>query len=362
MITELKITGFRGFKDFSLNDLGRINLLVGSNNGGKTSVLEALEFLASRGNLRPIFGAMRRRGEHKWPDAQIKSDLEMDICRLFYGYEMQQDSQFSISGKRMTSADTVQAEIQESESESLPDDSYEFLSPYILKLTWNHETEPLNLKLRLSHQGGLSYKILRTYPPRQAGKSLFVSTLSLSADEIVPLFEDIVLTPDEQLVIESIRHIEPTIERIASLGSEKRGGLSYSGTIGGLVVKCKGIDQRIPIGSMGDGIWRMLGITLALIKAKEGILLVDEIDTGLHFTVMEDMWKLIAKTAERLNVQVFATTHNSDCWSSLATILCDKDADNKNVSIQRIEKNKKQAVAFTRDEIIIAAKRGIEVR
>ncbi|HHC24806.1 MAG TPA: ATP-binding protein [Desulfobacterales bacterium] len=45
------------------------------------------------------------------------------------------------------------------------------------------------------------------------------------------------------------------------------------------------------------------------------MLLIDEIDTGLHFTVMENMWRLITQTAKRLDVQVFATTHNSDCWT-----------------------------------------------
>jgi len=87
---------------------------------------------------------------------------------------------------------------------------------------------------------------------------------------------------------------------------------------------------------MGDGIWRILGITLASVKAEGGILLIDKIDTGLHFTVMENMWKLITQTAKRLDVQVFATTHNSDCRTSLAAILCDEDA----VTIQRIEKDK----------------------
>lgn len=97
MIAELEITGFRRFEDFSLHDLGRVNLLVGSNNGGKTSVLEAVELLASWGDLRPLFDAMTRRGEHRWPDPQTRSDVEMDICRLFYGHMMEPDSQFSIS-------------------------------------------------------------------------------------------------------------------------------------------------------------------------------------------------------------------------------------------------------------------------
>ena len=58
-------------------------------------------------------------------------------------------------------------------------------------------------------------------------------------------------------------------------------------------------------------------MAIALISAKGGVLLIDEIDTGLHYTVMADMWKLIAQTAAELDVQVFATTHSSDCVTAL---------------------------------------------
>ena len=71
-------------------------------------------------------------------------------------------------------------------------------------------------------------------------------------------------------------------------------GLPYSPpTRGGFFVRLKGNEKRIPIGSFGDGIWRMLALSTALVKAKDSLLLVDEIDTGLHHTVMGDMWKLI---------------------------------------------------------------------
>ncbi len=367
MITELKITGFRGFEDFSLHDLGRINLLVGSNNGGKTSVLEAIQFLVAQGNLRYLSDTMMRRGGYMWPDSQIKelSGPEIDVCRLFYGYNMEPDSQFTISGKRGSFNDTVRAAILESEYDNSPEqiEDYELASPYILKLTW-HNSESVEEKLRLSRQGGLSYdRLMSRYPKKlsgQADKAFLIPTDFLSVDEIILLFEDIVLTSEEQLVIDSIKIIEPTVERIASVGRGKRIFVNASETRGGIVIKCKGIKQRIPIGSMGDGLWRMLGVTLALVKAEGGILLIDEIDTGLHFTVMENMWKLITQTAKRLDVQVFATTHNSDCWTSLAAILCDEDAID--VTIQRIEKDKKQSVAFTYDEIVIAAEREIEVR
>jgi AAA15 family ATPase/GTPase len=118
----------------------------------------------------------------------------------------------------------------------------------------------------------------------------------------------------------------------------------------------------VPIGSMGDGIWRILGLALSTISARGGVLLIDEIDTGLHFTVMSDMWKLIWKMANRLNLQVFATTHNSDCWTSLATIASQEDAMLDGITIQHIKSGKETSIVFTEREIVIAAERGLEVR
>ncbi len=58
---------------------------------------------------------------------------------------------------------------------------------------------------------------------------------------------------------------------------------------------------------------RLLGVALALVNASDGVLLIDEIESGLHYTVQADMWRLIFRVAHRLNVQVFATTHSWDC-------------------------------------------------
>jgi len=113
---------------------------------------------------------------------------------------------------------------------------------------------------------------------------------------------------------------------------------------------------------MGDGIWRMLGIALSLVNAENGILLIDEIDTGLHYSVLSKMWHLVQQTAQRLNIQVFATTHSRDCYESLASISNDFVSVNSSVTIQRVERDIELATAFTEQEIVAAAERGIEVR
>ena len=388
MITGLKIKGFRCFNDFSLRDLGRINLLVGLNNGGKTSVLEAIQFLTFQGNFMPLYNAMMTRGEYLWPDSRTigpDRDLEIDICRLFHDYKIETGSKITIHGKRNGFGDEAWAsiDIEAMKTPTRQMDSFGGIeagkqrqtylfdhnlstSPRVMTLTWHNKPEPFKESIPLSRQGGISFKRLEKHnlsTPGSSGIAVFLSSTTLPVDNIVSMFEDIVLTSEEQLVIESMRIIEPAIERIASIGSERKiVHTGFPGIKGGLAVKCKGIERRIPIGSMGDGIWRMLSVSLALAAAKGGILLMDDIDTGLHFTVMENMWKLITKAAGRLDVQVFATTHNSDCWKSLAAVLRDEDAMDDSVSIQRIEKEKNQAVAFTKDEIIIAAEREIEVR
>lgn len=117
--------------------------------------------------------------------------------------------------------------------------------------------------------------------------------------------------------------------------------------------------RRIPIGSMGDGIWRLLGVALALTSARGGVLLIDEIDTGLHYSVLVDMWRLVFKTACSLDVQVFATTHSRDCYEALASVT---EAGRTEISLQRIERGRLDAIAFTEVEIQQAAERGLEVR
>jgi AAA15 family ATPase/GTPase len=106
----------------------------------------------------------------------------------------------------------------------------------------------------------------------------------------------------------------------------------------------------------------MLGLALATVGAANGVLFVDEIDTGLHFSAMSDMWQLIWETAKRLNVQVFATTHSSDCWTSLASIASREDTSEDGITIQRIERDKDVGIVFSEREIVVAANRGIEVR
>lgn len=341
---------------FELQQLGKLNLLVGTNNSGKTSILEAVQLLNSQSNFESLRDVMIGRGEYILSDEQ-GSGRELDVRHLFYGHEIDEGSKFSIFGNHHNDGEGITVSVEHTGQLSL----FEDLREFVLAMEWlGQENE--SIKLPLSSKEGLPLDYVRRI--RRDFKNLgsrtqFVTSSSLTSDKMIELFDQVVLTPEEDLVTEALQTIEPSIDRIASVGSEK---YRYTGSRSGFVVRLTDGDQRIPIGSMGDGIWRMLGLTLAIVNARNGVLLVDEIDTGLHFSAMSDMWKLIWETAKRLNVQVFATTHNSDCWTSLAAIASNENPSEESITIQRIDKGKPNSVVFTEQQVVIAAERGIEVR
>lgn len=374
MLKSIKIENFRGFKTFELQQLGRINLLVGTNNSGKTSVLEAIQLLCSPKNFEPLYELMYNRGEYFLSDDKVRR--EFDICHLFYGHDINIGSQFSISGLNNESKEKLVISIEVRNSSqakqltlfdeldniiSLDENENDSLQELDLKIEWIHKEQEEAVRFPLSYNNGLRTDLIRRLrrDTRYKSGTQFVTSSSLTTERMVELFDQVVLTPDEELVLQALQTIEPKIERIASISSP--GIRSYAESRAGFAVRMSDI-QRIPIGSMGDGIWRMLGLALATVCASNGVLFVDEIDTGLHFSTMSDMWKMIWETAKRLNLQVFATTHNSDCWRSLASIACREDATEDGITIQRIERGKPKAVAFTQKEIVIAAEREIEVR
>lgn len=381
MIRSLTIDNFRAFHHFSMEGLGRINLCVGTNNCGKTSVLEAVNILAARGRPEALFQVLARRGE-RWIDDEAPrgTRIEADICHLFYGHELETNASFQVTATNDHQHYGLVAKLVETDAEIDGPETAERVSRrqvalfdpetaesalpgrLTLELTWN-APRPITQRLPMSRRGGISTEALERYPRKRdedTAPTRFITTEALVRDEIVSMYETIVLTPEESGIIEALQTIEPEIERIAPIGSERR--RYFQVDRGGIVVKLRGSKQRIPIGSMGDGIWRMLGIALSLSRARGGILLVDEIDTGLHYSVMESMWRLVCSTARRLDVQVFATTHSHDCVRSLSAISRSDVTDGSEVSIQRIERGNPRSVQFTEQEIVIAAERSIEVR
>lgn len=384
MLKQIKIENFRCFKSFELQQLGRVNLLVGKNNSGKTSILEAIRLLCSNVDEELLKQIMINRGEYSLEE-------KFDFSHLFYKHEINKNVFILILGEDREKNIQVKLKLPVIESKwveavkmvkpllyrnSNSDEVKDIITKALTetqKLTqqnWNSEDiSMLANNAFLSASKNNENKILELYNKQhfQLGvqrnnskelKNKFVSSLSLTPYESLALFERIVLNPEEDLLYKALQIIEPDIKRIAAIPSTVR----KNSLRGGFFVRLSDSQKRISLGSMGDGIWRMLGLSLALVSVKDGVLLVDEIDTGLHYTALEDMWKLVWETAKKLNVQVFATTHSRDCYEALEVLANRDDVGEEDISIQRIEKDTPRSVVYNKKGIATAAKREIEVR
>jgi len=343
-----------------MSNLGRINLLVGPNNSGKTSVLEAIYLLASAGDPASLSQMLWRRGE-RFPAGVTRpvfpSSIEVDVSHLFTGHELHPGSSIRISARSEASVRTLEVAIAKVPPRDRDDEA---VLTSRLDLEVSGKPDPATPKIPLTRAGGLLADALdpSARPLGGVSPAYFITTESLSVGKLVAMWNNIALTPTEGLVLKALQFLDRDIERIAAQATT---GPDYFQARGGFIVKRKGSDQPVPIGSMGDGMWRMLAMAIAITQCKGGVLLVDEIDTGLHYTAMSQMWGLIYSAAKDLDVQVFATTHSYDCIYSLAQI-CSSVAMQKSVTVQRIESGKRRSIPYDEDEIAVAAARDIEVR
>jgi len=80
------------------------------------------------------------------------------------------------------------------------------------------------------------------------------------------------------------------------------------------VVRSRTLSRRVPPGSYGDGLNRLFGIILSLVNARDGLLLIDEVENGMHYSVQLELWRAIFQLSKRLDLQVFATSHSWDSF------------------------------------------------
>lgn len=350
-----------------LEGLGRVNLLVGTNNSGKTSLLECVGLLHSACDPHVLRSVLDARGE--WLRDAAHGGV-YDIVQLFPRRDMSE--RISVLGKRsgpgsqfgeVAAEMSVQAGWLQGEMQ-FDDESGEGMWDPPARLVWDSSERPRQFKAPLTADGAMPSRQLARHfwgADDATPRVRFVDTGGMVPGDVGDIFGDVVVTDAEESVVEAMRLIEPRVERLAVRSSRRAS--PGRGARSGIVLRIAGADGQVPIGSVGDGVWRMLGLALALEDARGGVLLVDEIDTGLHYTVMQKMWTMVAQRAESLDVQVFATTHSRDCYESLASVADPGAAPPGDLTIHRIEHdNGGSVVSFAEHEVAAVAERGLEVR
>lgn len=372
MLDSLSLHGYRSFSELQIDDLSQINLFVGKNNCGKTTILEAAELLVCGSDPSAIISSSSRRGELGNKDRpDNRSDIWFDVSHLFFGHKLELGSEFSIQGILDSKEEFLSCRVSPQEDFSDNNQTLSFqdklfplddeLGPVAVFSVEYSSQKPFIIPL--SPQGGIPRDYFRRLALRESGRehsATFIRTESLDSLEMGELWDAIALTEEENNIIQTLRVLEPSVDRIAFLS--KRMPRFYGSSTAGIVVKLKNVEMRVPLGSLGDGVKHLLGICLAVMRSSKGIVLIDEIDTGLHYSMMIDMWKILIETALRLNVQIFATTHSLDCVRSLAWLYEESPNICDAIRLHRLEKDRNTPVTYKSQEIATAVKQMVELR
>lgn len=324
-ISKLRVTRFRSLRDLTVGPFGRVNLITGKNNAGKSSLLEAIRILVTEGALSTFHNILNYREESGVSASEMESGLSpndtMAFSSLFSGFPTLAGcvDPFTISNQNGGSSPvkTVSVQVGWYSEQSDPEQGRR-----IVKAESDLFGEFTGFPM-LEIEAPNRRRFLRIDPMRPNRRSISesaegVSTpcvfldpfSSRSTSQLAALWDSIALKDEEKQVVSALQIISPDVEAVSMIGGELG---SRSRTA---IAKSRLYRNPVPLRTFGDGLNRLFGIILSLSCAKGGVLLVDEIENGLHHSILSKVWKVIFQMANSLNVQVFATTHSSDCIRS----------------------------------------------
>lgn len=377
MLEALQIKNYKNFLNFEIDDLARINLIAGKNNTGKTSFLEALSVFFSEGDPVVLREILSGRGELSAKlMAASDSHTELNFIALKSLFNNRNSGSFrqeiEITGftKMNDSSNKVEIVNQINPVEIVSMSFVSIDSDLSDKLNAVKEKEiEYQSNINQSEPGFLViskgkskvFLLNKNFLFRPAildGEKVhpfrLVKTISNDDQLNARLFDSIALTDDEEAVAEALKIIDDRIERIAFVD---QGYMERKP-----VVKIKGESAKIPLRSLGEGVNRIFAIILSLVNARNGCLLIDEAENGLHYSVQELLWKVILSTAHKLNVQVFATTHSSDCIYGFSQALQSFPEISGKLFRFDIKSGSPVVTSFNREELSLASLSQIEIR
>ena len=344
MYESIRIQNFRGLKDLTIENLGRVNLLVGANNVGKTSVLEAIWLLGHPAEPERIIDlARRRRGEETGPLSpesvwfslfgNLTPELPVTVTgksrdefeeTLSIVYDPENSDVVWNGGGRRSGGEALHFLFDTTETNRATETRMTFDS--------DGEFAGPNRELEGRASGFLP-----------AGGRLTATELAAKltqADDMGYLFR----------AVDALTVTEPRVEGV-SLGFNEAERRPF------VRVRLRDVQRPVPIDLLGTGSQRLVDIVFSIIDSGQGTFLVDEIGEGFYYDALPDMWRTVLTTARTGDVQVFATTHSLECIEAAVAAFADNQDDFR---MHRISRRDTGLHATTYD--FEAAEASLEIR
>lgn len=307
MLRSFNIRNFRCFGELTIEPLERINLIAGKNNVGKTALLEGMFLFAGATNPKLAMNINMFRGIESF---EIKPELmsETPWNSLFYNFD--ENKMITMIGKNDDRKKrTLKMKIVRKESEivmkKVPEKKEEYtiaeLRGKFLELEYINESNE-SIKSRLVIEAN---QLRADTPPVPVPyNAIFLaSRFRISPSEDAQRYSNIEVTKQQDVVLNILKLIEPKLRRLAV------------GVTAGvpMIMGDIGLNRLIPLPIMGEGITKVCSLVIAIANSPNGMVFVDEIENGVHHSIMDEIWIGIAEAARSFNAQIFATTHSREC-------------------------------------------------
>lgn len=296
-----------------MSNFSKINVLLGANNSGKTSVLESIFLLSGMSNPELALNINLMRG--------IVADR--DVLRyIFYNLETKNKPQLSGSfsmniHRKVEICPIFEKNVVSRAIEAIQDNSFSatslLTSPDILGLEYSFTLKSMREQVKSFktwlrfEKDGIKQALNASYKEDIVSKFFFSGSADAGlSDQLKTLF----VAKKEHILNDLLNKLDSKITGLYVLPN-------------GIYVDKKSIPERIPLQLMGDGVRRLLNVaaTIAANDEQNFICLIDEIENGLHFKSQELMWQTLFNLTRAANIQLFITTHSWEMLQSLATVL-----------------------------------------
>jgi predicted ATPase len=323
MIDSINIKNLRGFRNLEIGGLRRINVIAGDSGSGKTALLESI-FLVGGANPEVYMRMRQWRGLNEFPLRLTPSrrGYESLFRELFFDFDQSQSASVKFTDAARGNRGLTIKYKGEGEYSIPARGAVSPLSLIPLQFIWKVGDKTNEAVIQMKDGNLVFSGFQEVYP------IWLISPVAL--DPIAEHFSELSKRKQHLPIVEAIRDVFPAISAL-SLES-----------IAGQIVVCASLDyltEKLPVGMISGGISKYLWILTAIASNPGGVVLIDELESGLYYKSLRIILKSIVQFANENRVQIFATTHSGELLEAFADVM---ESDREQFAFIRADRKDKE--------------------